>query len=401
MRPFDLVVLPLIWVLTAWSLLGLRRAAGRDRGMRALWAMWALWAVAFTVGVPAVRRVIDAVLGVASVTNLLVHLLALAATSAMVEFVRELTGRSQGRPSRVNLIGLAVAMALLTSVFAVMPRPNGDVDLLTYSQNSPAGFLYWIIVTGVVAIGLAACAVLCWIHGSHAHPGPVRTSLWLMRLSMLLGTIYLAHRLAYLTARYLRLQWFDSAVVRAITQALLVLTLLLLALSVLWPALAGHRQRRIAARQGRRIAPLWRLLQTATPEVVLALPDELHRGNPRLRLYRYVIEVRDSILALEGHVGAAHVAAAEAQLRAAGFGGDRLAPAVEAAVLRYAIAAELGLREKAFDRRAVAGDGRDLDSEIRWIAQVAAVIDVPAVVLTAERLYLMPGVPLPNPPGQG
>lgn len=114
-----------------------------------------------------------------------------------------------------------------------------------------------------------------------------------------------------------------------------------------------------------------------------------------------MIEVRDSVLALEGHVDAAHVAAAEAELRAAGFGGDRLAPAVEAAVLRYAIAAELGLREQVFDRRAVAGDGRDLDSEIRWITQVAAVIDVPAVVLTAERLYAMAGVPVPNPPGQG
>ncbi|WP_327679892.1 MAB_1171c family putative transporter [Kitasatospora sp. NBC_00458] len=397
MRPFDLVALPL-WLL---ALYGLRNWSSRPRRNRVLSAMWACWALSATLGAPVVRRAVDAVLGIDSGTNLLVHVMGLGGTAAMLEFVREMTGRAPERVSRLNLAGLATASVALAASFAVMPRPDGEVDLLTYSRHSTAGFLYWMVLTGGMAIGLAAAARLCWVPGEHIGPGSARTSLWLLRVSTVLATAYLVHRLACVTASRFDRPWLAPAAVAGTTQILLALTVVLFGLAVVWPSLAEYQQKRATARQADRIAPLWRLLQTATPEVALPLPEELRRNNPRLRLYRYVIEIRDSALALEGHVGAAHPAAASAGLEAAGLTGDRLAAAIEAVLLRHAVSCELAGRHGRFGSRPEGREDLDLDAEIRWFERVAAVVELPAVVAVARSLDAVPGAPVSGAPGDG
>ncbi|MGV9269611.1 MAB_1171c family putative transporter [Kitasatospora sp. NPDC003701] len=299
----------------------------------------------------------------------------------------------------MNLAGLGAASVALTVAFVVMPRPDGEVDLLTYGQGSLGRYVYWVLLTGDIAIGLAAAARLCWIHGRHVAPGPARTSLWLMRVSTLLGTVYLLHRLVYLTVDQAGFDVPQPAAIAGTTQVLLALTLVLFALAVVWPALAEYRHKRAAARQAERIAPLWRLLQTATPGVVLPLPEELRRKNPRLRLYRYVIEIRDSVLALEGHLSDAHPALAERELRAAGVFGGELAPAVEAVLVRHAAAAELAGRAAAFGGRTLVRGELDLAAELHWFEQVAAAVGSPAVVSAAERLDAVPGASVGGHPG--
>ncbi|WP_031064627.1 MAB_1171c family putative transporter [Streptomyces sp. NRRL WC-3742] len=399
MRPIDLGLLPVVWIPTLWSL---RKLRGAPRRTRLLWGVWASWAVSMTVGVPAIRRLIDAATGVASGTNLLVHVSGLVATAIMLEFVREMTGRSQGRASRLNLAGLAVAAVALTVTFAVMPRPDGEVVLLTYGERSLAGYLYWMVLTVDTAIGLTASAVLCWVHGRHASPGPVRTALWLMRASSAIGMAYLAHRAYFLTVRHIGWKVGEPAAVAGTTQVLMVLTMLLFALAVVWPSLAEHREKRAAARRVRRIHPLWQLLQAATPEVVLPLPDELRRNNPGLRLYRQVIEIRDSMLALDRHLGPAHTAAAEEHLRAAGLSGERLAVAAEAVLLKHAVAAELAGCSAEFSGQQwrLRADGLDLDAEIAWFAKVAAKVAAPEVDAAAEHLWSSPGAPAVGAPGE-
>ncbi|WP_190218501.1 MAB_1171c family putative transporter [Streptomyces griseosporeus] len=389
MRPYELVMLPPMWLLTLY---GVGRWRSAPRRNRVLSTMWLCWTLAVTLGTPAVRRVVDAVLGVASVTNLLVHLLGLTATAAVLEFIREVTGQARGRVSRWNLAGLAAGAATLAVAFAVMPRPDGEVDLLTYSQDSTAGYVYWTVQTGYSAIGLLVSAWVCWTHGRYAVPGPARISLRLMRVAIAADAVYLLHRFTYVTARHLRWPVPDSAVVTGTTQALLGLSWLLFALAVIWPALAEHRLRRAAARQADGIAPLWRMLQTGAPGVVLPLPDELRRNHPRLRLYRYVVEIQDGVLHLERHLDASHPPAAEAELRAAGVDETLLAPAVEAVLLRYALEAELaGRREVPGDRPKGPG-APDLDAEIRWLTQVAAAMEAPAVAAAARRLGETPTV---------
>ncbi|WAL74885.1 hypothetical protein OU787_27280 [Kitasatospora sp. YST-16] len=399
MRPIDLALLPVVWIPTLWSLRKLRDAPRRTR---VLWGVWASWTVSMTVGVPWIRRAIDAATGIASGTNLLVQLSGLAAVALMVEFVRAMTGRSQDRTSRLNLAGLAFAAAALTAAFSVMPRPDGNVDLLTYSDRSWAGYLYWMVLTAYTAVGLTASAVLCWVHGRHATPGPVRTSLWLMRASSVTGVVYLAHRAYYLTVRQMRWNIGEPAAVAGTTQVLLAFTMLLFAVAVLWPSVAERREKTTAARHVRRLTPLWQLLQHATPEVALPLPEEVRRHNPRLRLYRQVIEIRDSMLALERHFGPAHALAAEEELRAVGLSGERLTVAVEAALLTYAVAAELsGSEIQSSERCRLKADGLDLDAEIAWFAEVAAKVGAPEVDAAAERLRKSsPGAHVGEAPGE-
>ncbi|WP_327287547.1 MAB_1171c family putative transporter [Streptomyces sp. NBC_01198] len=383
MRLYEMVLLPVLWSL---ALYGWSRRPSAPRSARILAAVWTCWALGVTVGTADVRRIVDRFVGVDSVTNLFVHLLSLAGTAGIVEFVREMTGRAHGRVSRGNAAGLLLASAALTTAFAVMPRPDGDVALLTYSQDTAAGYTYWAMLTGYLALGLAAAARICWVHGRSVPRGPVRTSLWLMRAATVLGATYLAHRFAYLTVRYAHGSFPLPTSVAVTTQTLLALTLLFVALAVVWPAFAEHQQKRADVRKARGIAPLWRLLQSATPEVALALPAELRRSNPRLRLYRLVIEIRDSALAVEPHLDAGHPAAAEAALRTAGFEGPVPAHVVEAVLVRYAVAARLAGHEGVLGGRPEVHDAVDLEAETRWFEQVAVVLDRPAVVRAAELL---------------
>ncbi len=396
LRPYEMAVLPLLWSLSLYHLGRWRTAPRRNRVLTAGWTCLALGA---TLGTPAVRRVVDALIGVNSGTALLVHLLGLTGTAALVEFVREMTGRARGRLSRRNLAALAAGAIVLTTAFALMPRPHGDIDLLTYSRSSWAGYTYWAVLSGYTAYGLLTIARICWIDGRHASPGPARTSLRLMRIATLLGAAYLLHRFGYVTARFAQWPLPDARLITGATQVLLAIMVLLFALAVIWPAHAEHRQKRAAARQADRIAPLWRLLQTATPDVVLPLPADVRRRNPRLRLYRYVIEIRDSALAVETHLGPGHPPAAEAALRAAGFAGPGPAPAVEAVLLRYAVSARLSGREGACGGRSAVPETSDLEAEISWFEEVAAALELPAVVAAAELLHTVPGAPVNGAPG--
>ncbi|MEU6164483.1 MAB_1171c family putative transporter [Streptomyces tanashiensis] len=389
MRPYELITLPLLWLLSAY---GLARWQAAPRRSRVLTVMWGTWTLAVTLGTPAVRRVTDALIGIASITNLLVHVVGLVGTAAVIEFVREITGRARGRVSPLNMYVLAAQSFILAVVFALMPRPDGEVDLLTYGQKSVAGFAYWTLLTSFTAFGVAVAARVCWAHGKQVAPGPARTVMWLLKSAFLADAVYLVHRLVYVTAQQLGWRVPQSAVVVTVTQALLGLTWVLFGLAVFWPGFAEFRYKRAVVVQQKRIMPLWRLLQAATPGVVLPLPDELRRGNPRLRLYRYVIEIQDGILALEAHLNSGHQARAEAALRQVGVDEAHIAPAAEAALLRYASQASLDMRDPAPGRRLqVRRESDALDAEIAWFARVSAALDRPEVLRTARDLS--PGTP--------
>ncbi|MER8182009.1 MAB_1171c family putative transporter [Kitasatospora sp. NPDC094015] len=389
MRPFDLVVLPPILLITLWKA---RALPGAPRRERALWGVWACWTASVIMGVPAVRRVIDGAVGVQSFTNVPVHVASLAAVTCLVEFTREVTGARNRRATAITLGVLGAAAAGLLAAFAAMPHPDGDTDLLTAGASSPSALAYWAILLVYVSFGLVSTTQLCWRYAPLAAPGPSRTSLRLMQAASMGGLLYVLHRLVFLTSRAAGCHLFDSSAVAGTTQVLLAFTLVLLVLSILWPTLAERRQRLRDRRNARRVEPLWRLLQQATPEVVLPLPEELRR-DPRLLLYRRIIEIRDSALALDGHLTEADRTAAEARLTALGVAGKDLAPAVEAVLLRTAVAAELERRPAGAGERTLVQDGMDLTAEVRWFVRVAVASRSAAVLAVAEG----PGTQAPAP----
>ncbi|MGF1425075.1 MAB_1171c family putative transporter [Kitasatospora sp. LaBMicrA B282] len=394
MRPFDMVVVPLVWLITLWRARGLRTAS---RHSRALWAMWALWAVSFTIGVPAVRKVIDDLVGIASFANLPVAILSLCAATALFEFLREVTGSAPGRLARARWALLAGSAIGLTITFLALKRPDDNADLLTADANSPLAGMYWAIFLAYVSGAVVGAGRMVLRYGRHASSGPLRTSMRILGASCSFGLLYAAHRLVYVVANEVGWRGLNSSAVAATSQVLLACTLLLFVGGMSWPSLAEQALRHRARRDARAIRPLWELLRSATPEVVLVLPAELRR-DPRLVVYRYVIEVRDCILALDGHLPPRRRAAAVELLSGAGLAGAELEAAVEAALLRFAVRAELtGAPPQIAEQTAVAGRA-DFGAEVDWFRQVAAMTRRSAVTSTVRTLCLAAGVTTDDDP---
>ncbi|MEU8463959.1 MAB_1171c family putative transporter [Streptomyces sp. NPDC029003] len=360
---------------------GLRSAPRQDRVM---WLMWTIWAVAFTIGVPAVRRVIDAAVGLPSFTNLPVHMLSLCAMGALFEFIREATGTRSHRRVALRWVLLGLAEAGLIVAFFASPLPDGETDLVTVT-GSPMITVYWTIFLGYILYGVTSAIGLCWRYGRHAAPGPVRTSMQLLGLASFLGLVYVVHRLAQLVAAFAGRGLSSPSAVVVTTQVLLACTLLLLVASVSWPFLAESVTRVRLLRQVKAIRPLWQLLTESTPEVVLPLPEGLGRDVEMVR-YRYVIEIRDSALALSCHVSQTqHEAVQHALAESEPSGVEREATA-EAAVLLYSAQAERAGEPPRFPERAMVRDCGDIDADAEWLRKVAAAVRSSATAMVVDLL---------------
>ncbi|MFJ7160006.1 MAB_1171c family putative transporter [Streptomyces sp. NPDC101118] len=381
MRVFEWCVLPPLWLLVLCKAPSLRAA---PRQHRVMWVMWAVFALAFTIGSPAVRRHIDHAVGVQSFTNLPVHMLSLAAMGVLGAFIRELSGHRGRRQVRSPWFLLGLAEAGLVVAFAATPLPDGEAYLL--AVRSPSMTAYWTIFLGYVLHAVVSGIRLCRRYGRHASPGPSRTSMRLLGLACSCGLLYAVHRLVHLLAGAAGWPGPGTAGVVVTTQVLLACTMLLLVTGVLWPSLAETARRARLRRQVRAIRPLWRLLTEATPEVVLPLAGGLKRDVELVR-YRYVIEVRDSALALSGHVSAGQREA----VRRAVAGHGAVSPAqreatAEAVVLLLAARAEhAGVRPR-FPEHALVQEGADLETEAEWLGRVAAAVSAPAAAEVAGRL---------------
>ncbi|MFE2145171.1 MAB_1171c family putative transporter [Streptomyces sp. NPDC059456] len=363
-----------------------RGALTGGRRERSLWGALFLVTGAVAVGVPGIRRCIENLLGVASVANVLVHLLSLGAAACLIEFIHGTTTADDRRGLSAPVRGLAVACPALVLVFALMPRPDGEEDLLTQTSTGWS-LAYWGIVTLYLGWGLLACAVMCFRYMSHAASGALRTSLRLIGAGSLFGLAYEAHRVVYLLGHTAAPGWFAGTAVVATTQVLLASSMLLLVLGVAWPGLAERvRVRRVRTRI-RRIRPLWLALREAVPEVMLPLPAALARDADVL-LYRYVIEIRDGTLALGAFAGEPAREAARTLLTAQGLSGAALEAAVEAAALRYAARQTVpGGASSGAARPPGAGPaGDDLDAEVAWLELVAEAYATPRVRRVAGEL---------------
>ncbi|MFJ9454389.1 MAB_1171c family putative transporter [Kitasatospora sp. NPDC101447] len=381
MRLFDLIVVPPISLIALWKARGLASADRRDR---VLWAMWAMFAVSFVIGVPAVRRVIDEAVGVRSVTNLLVHILALCAVTAFFEFVREAT-EAPGRLSPLRWAFLAGSTLGLTGLFAAMPRPDGEADLLTANVGQPLTDAYWAVFLGYISIGCVIGTRLCWQYGRHAMPGSSRTFMTLVGLAKLAGLLYVVQRSVYLLLGTLGWRNLDPALAVATTQVLLAACVLLMITGMTWPSLSELIRRRRAWRQVRAIRPLWNMVKAATPETVLPLPRKL-RSEPDLVLYRYVIEIHDGVLALDRHLSPSDRDEAERMLSATMPSGTDLDAAVEAVLLSVALQANLVGAAPRGTGSALTLGSKELTDEIDWCRKVAAKVRSERVTCAARSL---------------
>ncbi|WP_367325715.1 MAB_1171c family putative transporter [Streptomyces sp. HUAS ZL42] len=376
-RPYEVVLLVPMWSLTVHTAYRAvrNRAVPESAPSRLLAGVVALVTLSVTVGVPAVRRVIDTITGVQSITNVLSQLLGMSAITCLTAFVRRMSAAAGEAPSRRtrDWLPLPVAAAALFTAFFLAPRPSGEKYLLT-TDHSAAHTAYWAIYIGYVIWGVAAIGVMCLRHHKHAPPGPLRSSLNLIGAGAATAIVYALHRCAYLALRDSGIPLFEDAVVVPTTQVLLTGALLLSSAGIAWPALADRRRAWADRRRVGRIEPLWRMLAEAVPEVVLPLPAQL-RAEPELVLYRYTIEISDAMLALTPFRSGHAETAARKQLSAHGFTGPRLAAATEAVVLRCAVA-RASLTQPATpptQHAEASSDGIERSSDpLQWLELLAA-----------------------------
>ncbi|MFE9564205.1 MAB_1171c family putative transporter [Streptomyces sp. NPDC006487] len=379
MRLFDIVVVPPLWLFALWKLPHLKSASRRDR---VLWTMWMLWAVLFTIGVPAVRTVLDAAVGMEGFAKLPVHMLGLCAMTAFVEFIREATGARRNSKAWLRWVLLGLAEAGLVTAFFASPLPEGDADLVTRT-DLPQMQVYWAIFLAYIGHGVVRKIHLCWRYGRQASPGPSRTSMNLLGLASCFGLLYVVHRLVYLVAAVAGAT--STAGFFATSQTLLACTLVLFLASMAYPSLAGAAKRHRLRKDRRVLRPLWELLTAVTPEVVLPLPEVLSRDHEFVR-YRYVIEIRDAALAVSGHVRPEQEARVQEELTGTGLAGSALDAASEAALVLFAVESERAGAAPSAAEHPLLREGPDIDAEMAWMRRVAAAMSTPAVEAAVGRL---------------
>lgn len=366
---FSALALAALWLVVLWRIPTLRQ----DPWKRAPWIALAALAVALTTDLPTAARVIDHGSGIADLSTLLEHLSGVVASAAVLDWVSALGSPRRQPGFRSHHVAAAVAMAAMTGLFVVMPRPETADFTSTVTGGTAAAYL--LVFYAYLGTAMSVAAILFWRVSRHVPPGTLRWGLWLLGAGTTIGACYAAYQALYLA---LRIPGVISpadavAVIRAGSDAEdLAILLILAGLSVPAFGVAWQDARDLMAL--RALRDMWRVLVNAAPEVTAGPWTRGLTGvvrYPHVRLIRRTAEIRDATLALRCYVPADIVAAARTRLADRGLSGPALDAATEACWLRLAIrAVRAGV--PAVESAHVLPGGDTLPEEVRWLRTVSA-----------------------------
>jgi hypothetical protein len=299
--------------------------------------------------------------------------------------------------ARWPLAGGGMALLVMTVLFvaAEVTRPNPDYVLV--DAERPIFVVYSVAFLAFFTISLVQGIRICLPVARVVGKPWLRRGLRFGVAGAIAGMGYTAGRVADIVGTQLGvdLHLWDRIANRCFAVGcLLLLTALMIPL---WgPGLAVVADWLPSWRSYRRLLPLWRLVQLAMPEVVLAPTrvawfDRISPWRLRFRLYRRVIEIQDARLAVRGHLSADLVAAASRQADGLGLAGADRQAFVEAVTLRSALlACRAGLPATTGHARIDRADGSDASAELDWLLKLADVFQryvgaVPAQLPEASR----------------
>ena len=384
----------IILAITAWFAAVYRRpGARRAAGDWALPATLATLALGLTFKVPAVYSEVGKITGVPNLGQLIkdcsavlsafgTQLVLLHLLHGPREAVAQARRRAAAPVLTLMVMTLAFALADTGSTIEELHARLADTGLLEF-RGAYLLFLAW---------AFADIARLCWRFAALAGERALATGLRLIAAGGAVGLAYVASGTVQVLAAGQR----DLPLVQRVqhvSDGLIALATLLVILGSTLPALAarfgrtssaGHDERSgLHSGQRQALEGLWLSLTQSLPEFVLPEAAQV-RPSANERLYRQVIEIEDSRLALrplrdQAVERAAAQAANEQGVRQA----DRAA-AVEGAALALAVRR---LRLEARTRGAVArrpvepepgpingerpgARATSLDSEAAWLAEV-------------------------------
>ncbi|MDH6137632.1 hypothetical protein P3T37_007065 [Kitasatospora sp. MAA4] len=332
MSTAKLVVLAMLWTVTAWRL----PSAVRVPKQRALWTAFAALTLASTVGVPGLASRIDAFSGVHNLAVLFKNQIGIVACAAVLSFVVGMARPDLApRVRRPHLVAGLAVLAALTVSFALVRQPAEVADFYQAYRSSEFAGCYALVFNGYLGASMAVAGWLFWTYARRAGAGWLRTGLRVLGAGTAVGVCYALLRccevVLHLCGRglFVGQSVLDGVELTAIT--LILVGNAIPAVGVAWHALRDWRT-------ARRIRGLWAALTGAVPDVVLAA--RLGRG-PRVRLHRLVIEIRDAALVLALHAPEELRERARHAAERTGLRGEELAASAEAYWLRAAREARL------------------------------------------------------------
>ncbi|MCI4065572.1 hypothetical protein MRQ36_24615 [Micromonospora sp. R77] len=361
---------------------------------RVVWLVFLSLALAKTIVFPPVAELINDVSGRPDLITLIHHLLGVVCAVAVLRFVALVTDMDAVRPRaprRVKVTGLVVS-GVLTLLFCLSDQGiEVDLDrLLAAPRMSLSTVAYWLVLEVYLGAALAVATLLFWRIAKKSTAKLLRIGLRIIALGTLLNTGYAAVKIVFILLHTAGEEVpLGSAAgvldtVLAVVAALIVVGGALPASALVWRIVRAHRA--ISA-----LSPLWRLMRSLFPDVVLPYRQDRRRalvdhGEIRLLLYRRIIEIRDGILQLSAFVP---VGAAEDALR---FVRAAEVDEAEESALAEACRIELGVRRMRAGTPARAGrdelvaGGASIEEESEWLSRVSrAIAHSPLPARFAER----------------
>jgi hypothetical protein len=286
------VVLALLWTVVLWRAPTLLQ----DKWKRAPWIALAALAVALTASTPPVTRAADRAAGIADLTTLILHLSGIIASAAVLDWVSALSSPRRVRWLRGHRAAAAAAMACMTALFTVMPRPETADYASTVTGG--AGAAYLMVFYLYLGAAMSAAAVLFWRVSRVPAHGTLRCGLWLLAAGTSCGALYAGYQAGYLILRVSGA--IGAAAARTALEAgtgIEHAAILMILAGISLPAFGVAWQAWKDLLSLRALRDIWQALVTAVPDIT-AEPWEQSLSAavryPHVRLIRRTAEIRDA-----------------------------------------------------------------------------------------------------------
>lgn len=362
-----------------------------DLSLQALCLLLA--AITVSVGVLPFAYWLERVTGIAQIGGFISDCAVLIAAGAGQAFLIRVYQPPEVALSQVRwryraMYGTLVAIVVM---FVLSPPDldqfRGDPGTMTgHLSLLPKPYLYLYPHSVYLGGTLIAVIRMCRRYAALTEHRYLRIGLRILTVGCAVGLVYTVTYLVTITLTEFDVDvdsWADVVIPMYLGTDLLIIA------GCVLPSLGPKWQRIADNRALRRLRPLWEAVYHASPDIVLFPPTT--EGDPRLRLYRYVIEIRDAQLTLRPYVDPRAASIAEAFARDARLSDRRTAAVVEAATLASALKAKAAgdppaPSEPPEPPASVSLNG-ELAGEVAWLREVAKAFRTsPIVTRTLEEL---------------
>lgn len=380
LRILHLVVIAVVWIGFVYQAIRLKRRP--DDPTRFVLCMALLfYAMAFTIGLPPLYQRLPWFAESPSLVRLVQHGMVVLGVFWTQALGVHLTTPSDQAAAKIRRRAVTISVFLTAMiVLFVLAAPGDDSeDFVKAYAQWPFVTEYLLTFLSCLALALADIFRLTVRFAGRATEKPLRAGLLLWSAASVAGFLFAVHKAAYALVMRLGGQppWSEGPV--STTLSGLGMALFVVGLTTYsW----GTRIRAVRRlwrqyRSYRALLPLWRAFYEVMPDLALIQPRG-RRFSPggwrtlELRLYRCVIEILDSRLALRSYWDEDVAETARAKGTAAGLTGPDLDAVVEAASLAAALDARKRGKTTGKEPPAIAGiHEAGMPGEIKRLTRVA------------------------------